>query len=62
MKCSKCENEIGIKLASKVEARGCDVLTNMTTILTIKCSKCGYVSQIPLSSNSMLSVKKSKKN
>ena len=60
MKCSKCNNDMGIKLASKVECKGCELLTNMNTILTVKCSKCGNVSQIPLSSNSVFSVKKGK--
>jgi len=60
MKCGKCNNQMDIKLASKVECKGCEMLTNMNTILTVKCSKCGNISQIPLSSNTMFSVKNKK--
>ena len=60
MKCNKCGNELRIKLASKVEAQGCEILTNMTTVLTAKCNKCGTMMQISLPSNSVFSVKKDK--
>lgn len=58
MQCPKCKNEILIKLGSKLIIKGGQALTGMTTIITIKCEKCGHVFQIPLSSNSFISVKK----
>ncbi len=50
MKC-KCGNEIDLKIGSKVVSKGCEVLTAMTMIATIKCSKCGAMSQVPISND-----------
>lgn len=61
MKCTKCSNEMLIKLGSKILTEGCEVLTAITTIITIKCDKCGALYQIPISGSSFMTVKKGKK-
>ena len=58
MKCPKCNNELQIKLSSNIMAKGCRVLTAMTTIVTAQCEKCNEIMQIPLSSKAVFSVKK----
>ncbi len=58
MKCSKCGNDFEVKLGTKAVCRGCSILTSMTTIFTVKCNNCGAVFQVPVSSKSMMSVKK----
>ena len=60
MKCIKCGAEFKIQLASKVMADNVRVLTGMTTVLTLQCSKCGHVFQLPLNSNSVMKVDKDK--
>lgn len=57
MKCEKCGNEFSVKLASRVGAKGCSVLSNVTTILTIQCHKCASICQLPVQSGNILSVK-----
>ncbi|MBD3253199.1 hypothetical protein GF386_05680 [Candidatus Pacearchaeota archaeon] len=49
MKC-KCGNEIDIKMGARVDCRGCRILTSMTTIMTVECSKCKEKFQVPVSS------------
>jgi len=58
MKCPKCENNFDIKVGSKIIAKGAKILTAVTTILTVKCEKCGEVFQIPISSKPFLNIKK----
>lgn len=58
MKCSKCGNEIQVKLASKMLTKGAKVITSLTTILTVKCDKCDNIFQISVQGNSMLSINK----
>ena len=58
MICSKCGKEIELRLASKVFAKGCKVLSSMTTIITIQCDGCKNILQIPLSNKSVISVNK----
>lgn len=58
MKCPKCGNNFEVKIGTKAVCRGCSILTSMTTILTVKCEKCDVVFQVPVSSKSMMSVKK----
>ncbi len=58
MKCPKCNSEFRIKLASKVKCENCNLLTSMTTVLTIQCGKCRNVFQIPAKSSNFMSVKK----
>ena len=60
MKCNKCGNEMNIKLGAKMIAKGCKVLTAMTTIVTVQCEKCGALFQIPISGNSIMSIKEDK--
>ncbi|MFA5992577.1 MAG: hypothetical protein WC796_02650 [Candidatus Pacearchaeota archaeon] len=61
MKCPKCQNEMLIKLGSKLITNGCEVLTAITTIITIRCEKCGALYQVPISGSSFMTVKKGKK-
>ena len=58
MICIKCGKEIELRLASKVSAKGCKVLSSMTTIITIQCDNCNNILQIPLSNKSVISVNK----
>ena len=58
MNCPKCNNQIEIKLASKIIAKNAKVLTGMTTILTLKCEKCSNIFQLPVSSKSFISINK----
>ena len=46
----KCGHLIDIKLASKVEAIGCNILTSMTTIVTAECLNCHEKFQVPITS------------
>lgn len=57
MKCNKCGNEIDLKLGAKLIAKGCKVLTAMTTIITVQCENCNSLFQVPLSGNSIISIK-----
>jgi hypothetical protein len=50
MKCS-CGNEIEIKMGSKLIAKGCNILTAITVIVTAQCEKCGAMFQVPIKSN-----------
>lgn len=58
MKCVNCGNEILIQVATNIKTAGGQVLTNMTTIITVRCDKCKHVFQVPVSGKSVLSVKK----
>jgi hypothetical protein len=49
MKC-KCGNDIKLNLGLKLATTGCEILTSVTTIVTVKCNKCKAVFQIPVSS------------
>ena len=62
MKCPKCNQDITIKLATKVECEKCKILTNISSILTIQCEKCNHVFQTPIQSKSIFSVKKDNSN
>ncbi|MFH1399181.1 MAG: hypothetical protein ABIG95_03655 [Candidatus Woesearchaeota archaeon] len=53
MKC-KCGNEFSIRMATKAEVKGCEILTAMTVVITAKCTSCGAVFQIPVSSSAMI--------
>ena len=61
MKCANCENEFKIQLGARVNCSGCNVLTAMTTILTVQCEKCKAVFQLPLQSADVVKVEKGKK-
>lgn len=50
MKC-KCGNEIDIKMGSKLIAKGCNVLTAITVVVTAQCNKCKSIFQVPIKSN-----------
>jgi len=52
MKC-KCSNNIEVKMASKVECRGCKMLTSMIAVLTVECNNRGERFQIPISSENI---------
>lgn len=60
MKCIKCENEIAIGVGQNISTKGCEILTNPTTVLTVKCNSCGEIFQLSTSLKSTLSVKKDK--
>lgn len=60
MKCLNCGNDIKIVLGTKLVTKGCKILTNLTTIITVQCEKCGKVFQIPLESKSFMSFKEDK--
>jgi hypothetical protein len=53
MKC-KCGNDFGIRLAAKADCQGCQLLTSMTTILTVQCAQCRAVFQVPLTSEAVV--------
>jgi hypothetical protein len=54
MRCN-CGNVMDLKMASKMKAEGCKVLTALTTIVTAQCNDCGNMFQVPIKSNSMIS-------
>jgi RNase P subunit RPR2 len=58
MKCPKCEENLKIAVGAKALCEGCNVLTHITSIVTIQCQKCGHVFQVPVESKSFLNVKK----
>jgi RNase P subunit RPR2 len=58
MKCEKCSSEIMIQSAAQVRAKGCKILSNLTTIITIQCDVCRHIQQIPIKGKSVLSIKK----
>ena len=58
MKCPHCGEELIIQVASKVNCKGCRILTAMTSIATIQCEKCKHVFQIPIQSKGIFGVKK----
>ncbi len=58
MKCEKCGQDIKLKVGSKINSKGCKVLTNITTILTIQCNNCRHVFQAPIQSKSFMSLEK----
>ncbi|MDO8509260.1 MAG: hypothetical protein Q7S27_06290 [Nanoarchaeota archaeon] len=58
MKCSKCGNQIEIQLGSKVNFKGCKILTEITSIVSVQCEKCNNIFQVSISSKSLFSVKK----
>lgn len=60
MKCLNCGNEIKIALGTKIAAKGCKILTNLTTIVTVQCENCNHVFQESLESKSFMSVKEDK--
>ena len=53
MKC-KCGNNIDVKMAAKVACKGCEILTSMTTIMTVECAKCHEKFQVPVSSKDVI--------
>lgn len=53
MKC-KCGNQIDIKMASKLVARGCKILTGVTVVVTAQCENCGEIFQVPIQSNNAI--------
>lgn len=53
MKC-KCGNQIDIRMASKLVARGCKILTAVTMVVTAQCEKCGEIFQVPVQSNNAI--------
>jgi uncharacterized Zn finger protein len=58
MKCVKCGSDLMVRVGSKVHCEGCSVLSNMTTIVTVRCDKCGHVFQASVQSKNVFSVKK----
>ncbi|MFC1710613.1 hypothetical protein ACFLZJ_00425 [Nanoarchaeota archaeon] len=58
MKCNNCGNEIQVKVGTRVVTEGCKILTSLTTIATVQCDKCDNTFQVPISSKSLLSMKK----
>jgi len=41
-------------MAAKVDCKGCNMLTSMTTILTVECAKCHEKFQLPISSKEFI--------
>ena len=40
-----------IGLAGQVKCEGCEILTSITAIVTIRCKKCGGIFQAPIQSS-----------
>lgn len=55
MKC-ECGNELALRVGSKVDSKGCKVLTNSTMILTVQCDVCKKIKQVSVSSGAFMSV------
>ncbi|MBS3088176.1 hypothetical protein J4402_00175 [Candidatus Pacearchaeota archaeon] len=60
MKCPKCDEELTVKVGSKVHCEKCSVLSDMTSVATVRCEKCGHIFQIAVQSKNIFSVKKDK--
>jgi hypothetical protein len=58
MKCPSCGAEITLKIGTKIESKNCNVLTNLTSIVTVQCEKCKHVFQVPVESKTVFSLKK----
>jgi hypothetical protein len=50
MKCKKCGNAIEVRMASRVDATGCNLLESITSVVTVECKECRNKFQLPLSS------------
>lgn len=60
MKCPKCEENIEIKIGTKLDSKDCKVLTSLISIVTVQCDKCKSVFQVPIISKDIIRIKKDK--
>ena len=58
MKCIHCGEELIIQIASKVNCKGCKVLAEITSVVTVQCEKCRHVFQVPIQTKGIFGVRK----
>lgn len=58
MKCPKCKNELIVKIGSRIYCEKCSVLSGMTSVVTVRCDKCGHIFQAAVQGKSIFGVKK----
>jgi len=58
MKCPKCNKELKVRVATKLQSEACKVLMPFTSVFTIQCETCNHIFQVPIQSKSFLNIKK----